>query len=453
MCSVISSIHQNDFPLQTLLASCRKAAAPPAVPISARVFYGPERSFGTIGITPPLPNRSLRIMHSQTMRTNRTSRRATASALSVMLTTILILGLTGLPALTVHAASFNDVQIFVSTSANLQYNYFLSAYNLTGNQVATYQSSFPAAAFELPSGTYLFTVSALREGYPSCPMCAQPASGGSQSSSTTAMPVYLIRSASEYGYAVETVSGPVTFTIQTQNVTLLPTSSVTVKVTFANGTAAVGASVSASIIGQDYYWWNAGSSVVMSNQTNNLGIAHLVLPQAPAVITAWDWIPVNRTLDNSTVPTKIGGQPINVTLYWQTTYVGLSASAIVIPPDNSVSLILHYQQPENWVMPMGVKTSTASSSGASTGTIASQPTGVPSTVQSAPSQTGSQSQYYLPSAVPSIEAALGTTGSTTTSSHGIPGGGVTTVAIGATAVILATLGVAIVILRARPHHQ
>ncbi len=163
------------------------------------------------------------------------------------------------------------------------------------------------------------------------------------------MPVFLIRSASEYGYAVETVSGPVTFTIQTQNVTLLPTSPVTVKVTFANGTAAVGASVSASIIGQDYYWWNAGSSVVMSNQTNDLGIAHLVLPQAPAVISAWDWIPVNPPVSNgtvpvnppvsnSTVPANIGGQKINVTVYWQQTYIGLSASAVVIPPDNSVSL-------------------------------------------------------------------------------------------------------------------
>ncbi|MGD0396161.1 MAG: hypothetical protein ABSB26_04540 [Nitrososphaerales archaeon] len=370
-----------------------------------------------------------------------------------MLGTIIFLGLVGLPALTVHAASFNDVQIFVSTSASLQYNYYLSAYNLTGNQVATYQSSFPAAAFELPAGSYLFTVSALREGYPSCPMCAQPASGGSQSGSTTAMPVFLIRSASEYGYAVETVSGPVTFTIQTQNVTLLPTSPVTVKVTFANGTVAVGADVSASIIGQDYYWWNSGSSVVMSNQTNNLGIAHLVLPQEPAVITAWDWVPVNRTADNSTVPAKIGGQTINVTLYWQTTYVGLSASAVVIPPDNSVNMTLHYQQPENWVMPMGVETSTANSSPGSNGTIANKPTGVPSTVQSTPSQTASEIQYFLPSAVPSIEAALHTTGSTTTSSYAILGGGVTTVAIGATAVILATLGVAVVILRTRPHNQ
>ncbi len=410
-------------------------------------------------------------MHLQTMRTNRTSRRATASALSVMLVTIILLSLTGLPALTVHATSFNAVQIFVGNSSSLQYTYSYSAYNQTGSLVGSYESSYPAAAFELPAGGYLFTVSALREGYNPCLLCAQPmlrageaegnalgidSSGNSTSTSSgnsTVVPVYLIQPSSLYGYAVKTVSGPVTFTIQIQNVTSLPTDPVTVKVTFANGTAAVGADVSASIVGQDYYWWNAGSSVVMSNQTNNLGIAQLVLPQAPAVITAWDWVPVNLPMSNNTVPTKIGGQPINVTVYWQTTYVGLSASAMVIPPESSVNLTLHYQQPENWVMPGGVETSTANSSGASNGTIASQPTGVPSAVQSAPSQTGSQSQYYIPSAIPSIEAALGTTGSTTTSSHAILGGGVTTVAIGATAVILAALGVAVVILRTRPHRQ
>ena len=365
----------------------------------------------------------------------------------------------------------------MSNSSSLQYSYSYSAYNQSGNLVGSYQSSYPAAAFELPAGGYLFTVSALREGYSPCLLCAQPmlgavegnasgidSSGNSTSTSgdnststsggnSTVVPVYLIQPSSLYGYAVETVSGPATFTIQTQNVTMLPASPVTVKVTFANGTAAVGADVSASIVGQDYYWWNPSSSVVMSNQTNNLGIAHLVIPQAPAVITAWDWVPVNLPTSNNTVPAKIGGQTINVTVYWQTTYVGLSASAMVIPPNDSVNLILHNQQPETWIMPMGVETSTANSSGASNGTIASQPTGVPSTVQSAPSKTESQSQYYLPSAVPSIEAALGTTGSTTTSSHAILGGGVTTVAIGATAVILAALGVAVVILRARSHNQ
>jgi len=402
-------------------------------------------------------------MHLKTTRTNRTTRSATVSVLTVLLAATIFFGLSGFPSMGVHATSFNAVQIFVNTSNDLQYNYLLSAYNLTGSQVATYQSSFPAAAFELPAGSYLFTVSALRNGYPPCPLCAQPGvevpqakgngSSSSSSGSTTAEPVFLIQSASEYGYAVETISGPATFTIQTQNVTTLPTSPVTVKVTFANGTAAAGAYVSASIIGQDYYWWSPNSNVVMSNQTNSLGIAHLILPQEPAVISAWDWIPVNLPLNNHTITAIIGGQKINVTIYWEPTYVGLSASAIVIPPYSSVNLVLHYQQPEGWVIPLTAKTGTTGSSGAPTGTIANQPTGVPSTVQSTPSQTGSESQYYLPSAIPSIEAALGTTGSTTTSSNPVLGGGLTTVAVGSAAVVLAAIGVAVVVLRTRPHQQ
>jgi hypothetical protein len=402
-------------------------------------------------------------MQLQTTSTNRTSRRMTASALSIMLAAIVFLGLTGLPGLGVHATSFNAVQIFVSNSSNLPYSYSYSAYNQTGSLVASYQSSYPAAAFELPAGGYLFTVSALTQGRYPCSQCAQPilrageaesdALGITSSGNSTVAPVYLIQPASIYGYVVETVSGPATFTIQTQNVTMLPTGPVTVKVTFANGTAAVGAYVSASIVGQDYYWWSPDSNVVMSNQTNDLGIAHLVLPQAPAVISAWDWVPVNPPMSNNTVPAKVGGQTINVTVYWQTTYVGLSASAIVIPPESSVSLTLHYQQPENWVTPMGVKTASANSSAGSNGTIASEPTGVPSTVQSAPSQAGSQVQYYLPSAIPSINIAPSSTTSTTTSSHAILGGNLTTIAIGTTVAILAALGATVVILQTRSRHQ
>ena len=269
--------------------------------------------------------------------------------------------------------------------------------------------------------------------------------------STTAVPVFLIQSASEYGYAVETVSGPATFTIPTQNVTLLPTTTVTIKVSFVNGTAAVGAEVSASIVGQDYYWWS-NPNLDMSNQTNSLGIVQLIIPQAPAVISAWDWIPVNLPISNNTVLANIGGQTINVTIPWQPTYVGLSASGMIIPPQDSLNLTLRYQQPQGWATPLGVATEPANSSGAPVGTIASQPTGVPSTVQSVPSSTGSQSQYYLPNSIPSIEGAIVTTG-TTISTHSTTGSGVTDVAIGAAAVVLAAIGIAFVVLRARPHRQ
>lgn len=56
-------------------------------------------------------------MHLQTMKTNRASRGATNSVLAVVLATTVLLGLTGLPALEVHATSSNALQSFVSSSS------------------------------------------------------------------------------------------------------------------------------------------------------------------------------------------------------------------------------------------------------------------------------------------------------------------------------------------------
>jgi len=82
------------------------------------LFCGPERWFDSIGITHRLPNRGQRRMHLQTMRTNRASRGATTSVLAVMLATAILLGLTGLPAFQVHAASFNAAQVFEGSSSS-----------------------------------------------------------------------------------------------------------------------------------------------------------------------------------------------------------------------------------------------------------------------------------------------------------------------------------------------
>jgi hypothetical protein len=338
------------------------------------------------------------------------------------------------------ASSFNNVQIFVNTGADLPYSYTFSAYNQTGSLVGTYQSSYPAAGFELPTGDYLFTVSA-SQWYNSCMGCyyayaSSPASGEgttrdntttvtitsttTASKSTSTSPyIAIFQQSSEYGYAVESVNGPATYTIQTQNVTLLPTTPLNVKVTYVNGTVAVGAYVSASIVGQNYYWWGFNPNTIMSNTTDSFGVAHLVLPNAPAVVSAWAWIPVNLPpsnntgrpinppekngtvpssppVSNGTGPVDIGGQKINITTYWETTYVGLSASTTIIPPYGDVSLTLQYQQPESWIRPMGVS---------------NQPTGVPSTVQSNPSKSGSDlSQPYLPSAIPLINGSMHPTG-------------------------------------------
>jgi hypothetical protein len=359
------------------------------------------------------------------------------------------------------STSFNNVQIFATTSAQLHYSYTFSAYNLTGNLVAYYQGSYPAAAFEVPTGDYLFTVSAVNQSY--CYQCVYPvysgapapaqASNGTPATSSgkaTAMPVRLYGQASEYGYLVTHIASSTSLTIDTQNVTTYPTSNVTVKVSFVNGTAAAGAWVSASVVGQFDYWWGQNAGVVMSAQTGSDGVANLVIPKAPAVLTAWDWVPVNLPKNQTTVVVIVGGQKVNVTVYWQPTYVGLSASTLLIPPADTASLTLTYQQPSYWYLPMGVGYAQAPTvqGGA---TVANQPTGVPTQVsqqETASTQTG-QAQMYLPTQIPSIQAEAASSGPSPSASAGLGMAWATAaVAVGA----FAALGVTLVVLgrRQRP---
>jgi hypothetical protein len=207
---------------------------------------------------------------------------------------------------------------------------------------------------------------------------------------------------SEYGYAIGSVYGPQQVSIQTKNITEFPTSTVTVKASYLNGTAAADASISASVVGEWYYWWGPNSSIVMYSQTDKNGIAHLVLPSAPSVVTAWKWLQIFAPKNQSSVETNIGGQKVNLTIYWQPTYVGLSGSDLLVPPQNSVNLTLRYQQPGYWVMAPGTTSKGAYVNGAPSATVASQPNGTPSLAPNT-SEATTSSQYYLPSQIPTIQ--------------------------------------------------
>ena len=362
-------------------------------------------------------------------------------------------------AFVVHPASadsFNNVQVFATTPSTQAYSFQFAAYNLTGSLIASTQTSYPAAAFELPAGGYLFTVSATTSNYHAgyaCPLEGTTISKGSvapspmvrvNSSNPTTMPPFpCYPPSSEYGYAIADVSGPQTLNISMQNVSTLPTTAVTVKASYANGTAAADASVYASIIGEWYFWWGPNSTVTMGAQTDGNGIAHLVLPVAPAVVTAWKWIPLLAGANGNTTQTTTGGQKGNATVYWEPFYIGLSGSGILLPPQTSIDITLQYQQPDYWVMPANVV-----SSGTSAGTVASQPSGVPSLASFNSGALGS-SQYYLPSQIPAIQKnAL--SGSSPGPQTGI---GVDTLTIAAIAFVGAALAVALVAARHRLHRS
>lgn len=349
-------------------------------------------------------------------------------------------------------SGFNLVQVFAATSANLPYSYTFTAYNTTGSMVASYQTSLSAAAFELPSGQYLFTVSAVHWNYSPCyDICplqatATPGSGptAAPSSGSTSAPAILVRApSSEYGFVLASVTSAQTLNINLVNVTKFPTSTITVKASYVNGTAAAGASVSASVVGQFYYWWGQGSNLNMSGQTNSDGVANLVVPRAPVVVTAWKWLPVTLPASNQSVTTNIGGEPISIIVHWLPTYVGLSASGVLVPPDDTISLTLKYQQPSYWVAPAGVEF--AGAQGTSGAALSNQPTATPA-LAAQPSQSSSSQQspqeYYLPSQIPQLQS--GSTAGLTTSGYPL-----SYLAITGVVAALAGVGLAALFLRRR----
>lgn len=331
--------------------------------------------------------------------------RTPASKLAALGTLALFFGVALSPGVA-SGAGYNVIQVFAAPSTPLPYSYTFTAYNTTGSMVASYQSSIPAAAFELPSGEYLFTVSAVHWNYSPCyDVCPLQATPAPVAGSSTASPAILVRApSSEYGFALASVTSSQTLNINLVNVTRFPTTTVTVKASYVNGTAAAGASVSASVVGQFYYWWGQDTNLSMWGQTNSDGAAKLVVPRAPVVVTAWKWLPVALPASNKSATANVGGEPISIVVRWRPTYVGLSASGLLIPPDDTLGLTLKYQQPNYWVAPAGVEF--AGAQGASGAALSNQPTGTPA-LAAQPSQSSSgqsPQEYYLPPQIPQIQS-------------------------------------------------
>jgi hypothetical protein len=269
--------------------------------------------------------------------------------------------------------SYNNVQVFVQTATSFPDYFTVSAFNMSGYMVSSCQTQYPAASFELPNGQYIFAVTADQS---SDNIYYTPIPAVGTSSSEPALQVYEAPVV-EYGYTVQQISGPTTFTVSTQNVTSFPTTTLTIQVFYANGTAAEGASVTASILGSSYYW-GYETNTVMWNTTQADGTATLVIPLAPVQIDAWDWIPVDLPNNLTTITLTVGGEPVNVTVYWEPTYVGVAASALIVPPQNSTTMVLHIQQASYWVMPYGVETPPPTTE--EPGTASSSTSSIPATV-------------------------------------------------------------------------
>jgi hypothetical protein len=361
------------------------------------------------------------------------------------------------------ATSYNNVQVFAQTTSLTQGIFTIAAYNSSGFLVSSSQTMYPAAAFELPSGTYLFTVSAMDQSnyypYPA-PMMGSGTSNAGAPTATDVVPSPYQYPKVEYGFQLQQVSGPSSLNIKTLPIENITLTKISVKVLFANGTAAADTSVSASVVGAWYWWYGPDANLKMYTQTGADGIAQLTVPSVPVEVTAWNWIPVQLPTNRTTIPVDVGGETVNVTVYWQPTYVGLGGSALIIPPQNSATITLHVQQPTYWYMSKDL--ATGSSSGASPGatspTATSAPTstsspgtlsntasGVPAFISSqfSSSSTGAPS---IQTQIPSITTTTASPGTVTTATpdYTLP----LTIAVVA-ALAIAVLSFALVIVRSR----
>ena len=288
------------------------------------------------------------------------SPKATATILTASLLTIFLVGASPLPRLLAAApeagTALNAVQVSIQadnlTSVS---SYDLVAYNSTGTPVASYTGQYQLVTLDLPSGTYLLAATAYGSSPPQPPVCcgcAQPEGASSTStektgsapaaSSDIALPCFYSSTPEEYGYSLTQVSGPASITINTMPPSGIPTTDVSVSVSYENGTAVSGADVSASVVGADLNW-GANSSLSMYAQTAADGVAQLVVPVLPLEVSASDSVQVNLTQSQTVVQVNVGGQPVNVTLYYSPNYVYLSGSALLLPPQASTSIVLTAQ--------------------------------------------------------------------------------------------------------------
>lgn len=309
--------------------------------------------------------------------------RAHAKTLALLATAVFLVSMIAVSDQASAAPALDLVQVGLQTSLSYPYQYSLTAYNTSGYQVASYQSSFPGAAFQLPTGTYLLTASAYYQNSTICYECVMSAGTGSSGGAVTAP---IIRpygnQVAEYGYSLTTVSSPTNMVITLRNASALPLTQLKIHVGYANGTAAADASVSGYVVGSYYAY---SPKELSYGQTDKAGDVTLTMPQAPVDVSAYLSMPIMLPRNTSTVTVNVGGQKVNVTVYLQPSYLTLTGEALLLPPQTSASIVLHYQ-PDNFpiVYSGPPATAGAGASLSSVGTDQSTPQTSTSTSQTQP---------------------------------------------------------------------
>ena len=259
---------------------------------------------------------------------------------SIFLVLVLGLSIPAVALVTSAGASpaLNSVDVTIQTTRALPYQYTLTAYNTSGYQVANFYGNYPEAAFGLPSGTYLITASVYYQQSYVCNLC--PLEKGAVNGSASSIPIRYVPPYSEYGYAVEKLTGPAQITIVTSNSTQTSLVKLPIHVQFFNGTSASGAYVSAYVVGSNYAY---PQNWVSYGQTGSDGNFTLLMPNAPIEVSAYLSYPINLPKNVSTIPVVVAGQKVNVTVYWQPSSVNLSGQALILPPEKGADITLQVQ--------------------------------------------------------------------------------------------------------------
>jgi hypothetical protein len=279
--------------------------------------------------------------------------------IATLLLVFLLAGGIGFSALIpAHAATssttLNNVQVLVQTTNTGMTSYSLTAYNSSGYDIASSTSSYPGFGLELPSGTYLITVMATQEGsyYPIVYASGTATASLPANSSSKVVSTPIEVPVTEYGYLLQAVNGPITLNIKTAPLSNVETTKIQVGVSYVNGTGASDVWVDASVVGGYYY--DGLNNAVMSNQTVADGSTTLVVPNLPILLQAYISLPVNVPQSTTTETTTVGGQPVNVTMYWEPNYVELTGTALIIPPQTTAQMTLQVEQSNYYVTPLSV---------------------------------------------------------------------------------------------------
>jgi hypothetical protein len=284
----------------------------------------------------------------------------------------------------VSANQYNNVQVFIETQSSGLGPFTLTAYNSSGSLISSEQSNYPAFSLELPSGSYLISVTAENQSTPKY--------------------YWASYSTAEYGYElVQISSSSTTLNLRTTPLQDIGTTKISIQAKYVNGTLASGTELDASIVGL-MYWWPfpttyASGSITLWNETDSSGIATLTVPSVPVIVNAWKSIYVNLPSNETTVVRNIGGENVNVTVFWEPMYIGLTGSTLIIPPATSDKITLHAEtMPYFWyggpVPLMG--TATVVGADSSSATVANSPGMMPSSVYSQQEQMQASGYSGIP---------------------------------------------------------